>query len=141
DGFDDLGQRVVAREPGGLTVPAAAEAPRDRRDVELVDARAERSFVAMRAPPHLLTDEDRELGSFDLPEVVDQAFGVRLRRADVCEVRAEEVRNDDPSPFEDLGTLEHAREELELRELDGFVDLLEDGVDVGAGLDELGGEP
>ena len=51
------------------------------------------------------------------------------------------MRNDDPSPLENLGPLEDAGEQLELRELDRLVDLLEDPVEVGAGLDELGGEP
>ena len=38
------------------------------------------------------------------------------------------------------GTLERAREELQLGELHRLVDVLEDPVDVGARLDELGGE-
>ena len=51
------------------------------------------------------------------------------------------MRHDDPPPFEQLGALENAGEKLELRELDGLVDALEDGVEIGARVDELGGEP
>src|SRR5207248_6185264 len=42
DELGDLLDRFLAREPGGLPVPAALEESRDRRHVELVDARAER---------------------------------------------------------------------------------------------------
>ena len=52
-----------------------------------------------------------------------------------------EVRDDDPAALEDLRALERAREQLQLRELHRLVHLLEDRVHVGAGLDELGGEP
>ena len=54
---------------------------------------------------------------------------------------AEEVRDHEPAALVDLGPLERAREQLELRELHALVDALEDLVHVGAGLDELGGEP
>ncbi len=46
-----------------------------------------------------------------------------------------------PSVLEQLRALERAGEQLQLRELDGLVDVLEDAVNVGAGLDELGREP
>ena len=55
--------------------------------------------------------------------------------------RAEQVRDHDPPAFVDLRPLERAREQLQLRELNRLVDALEDAVDVGAGLDELGREP
>ena len=42
DDLGDLVDRRLAREPGGLPMPAAVEEPRDRGDVELVDARAQR---------------------------------------------------------------------------------------------------
>src|SRR5437763_12098732 len=41
DGLGDLVDRLLGREPGGLRVAAAAEQARDRRHVELVDARAQ----------------------------------------------------------------------------------------------------
>ena len=51
------------------------------------------------------------------------------------------MRHDDLAALEHVRALERAREQLELRELDVLVDALEDAVDVGAGLDEVGGEP
>ena len=68
-------------------------------------------------------------------------LGVRLGSAGVREVVADEVRDDDPPALEHLGAVEGAREQLQLGELDGLVHLLEDGVDVRAGVDELGREP
>ena len=64
-----------------------------------------------------------------------------LDRADVGEVGAHEVRHDDPAALEDARALERAREQLQLRELDRLVHLLEHRVHVGPGLDELGREP
>ena len=55
--------------------------------------------------------------------------------------RAQEVRDDEPAALVELRALERAREQLQLRELHRLVDVLEDPVDVGAGLDQLGGEP
>ena len=51
-----------------------------------------------------------------------------------------EVRDDEPPPSYELRPLERAREQLQLRELHRLVDVLEDPVHVGAGLDELGRE-
>ena len=56
------------------------------------------------------------------------------------EVLALEVGDDHAPALEDLGVLERARDELELREGDVLVDALEDAVDVGPRLHELGGE-
>ena len=64
-----------------------------------------------------------------------------LGSTDLGEVGAHEIRDDDASALEHPRALERAGEQLELRELDRLVDLLEDLVHVGAGLDELGGEP
>ena len=51
------------------------------------------------------------------------------------------MRDDDLAALEHLRPLERPREELQLRELDVLVDALEDAVDVGARLDEIGREP
>ena len=51
------------------------------------------------------------------------------------------MRDDDPPALEHHGAVESAREQLQLRELDRFVHLLEHRVDVCSGLDELGREP
>ena len=89
----------------------------------------------------LLPDQHRELGPFDGAQVVDDPLGVRLGSAGLHEIGAQEVRDDDPPSLEHLGTVERAGEQLQLRELDGLVDLLEDGMDVGSRLDELRREP
>ena len=60
---------------------------------------------------------------------------------DVAEVVAEEVRDHEPASLVHLSTLERAREELQLGELDVLVDVLEDLVHVGPGLDELRRQP
>src|SRR5207244_813300 len=65
DLLDDLLQREIRGEAGGLAVSAASEATRDRRDVELVDARAERALVCLRPLGQLLPDQHRKLGPFD----------------------------------------------------------------------------
>ncbi len=54
---------------------------------------------------------------------------------------AQEIRDDDQSALEHARALERTREQLQLRELDRLVDLLEDRVQVGAGLDQLRREP
>ena len=51
------------------------------------------------------------------------------------------MRDDDSPALEHLGAVKRAREQLQLRELDGLVHLLKDGVDVRARLDELRREP
>ena len=57
------------------------------------------------------------------------------------EVVLQQVRDDEPAALEELRALERAREQLQLRELHRLVDVPEDTVHVGAGLDELGREP
>src|SRR3954465_13893890 len=56
------------------------------------------------------------------------------------EVRGEQVRDDDPPAFVDLRPLQCARQQLQLGELNRFVDVLEHPVHVGACFDELGGQ-
>src|SRR5919109_1044389 len=63
-----------------------------------------------------------------------------LFRARLVEVGALEVRDDDAATVEDGSVLERSSYELQLRKGDVFVDALEHSVDVGARLDELGGE-
>ena len=54
--------------------------------------------------------------------------------------RSQEGGDDQAPALETCALLERPREELQLREGDVLVDALEDAVDVGAGLDELGRE-
>src|SRR5581483_8308843 len=137
----DLVDRRLAREAGRLPVAAAAERPSDRGDVELVDRGAQRDASRRCVVARRLADERRELGPLDGAEVVDDPLGVRLGRADLGEVAAHEVRDDDQPALEHARALERACEQLHLRELDGLVDLLEDVVDVGPRVDALGCEP
>ena len=52
-----------------------------------------------------------------------------------------DVRHDETAALVDLRPLHHAREQPQLRDSTGSYDHLEDTMDVGAGVDELGGEP
>src|SRR5207237_1599674 len=113
--------RRIAREPGRLPVPAAPEHARDRRDVELVDARTERDAAGRAVVARRLTDQCGELGALDCAQVVDDPLGVRLGGADLCEVGAEEMRDDDQPALEHTRAFESAREQLQLRELDRLV--------------------
>ena len=58
-----------------------------------------------------------------------------------AKVVLQQVRDDEPAALEELRPLECAREQLQLGELHRLVDVLEDAVNVRAGLDELRGEP
>ena len=87
-----------------------------------------------------LADEGGELGALDAAQVVDDSLGERLLRAGVGEVAALEVGDDEPAALVDLRPLERARDELELREGDVFVDVLEDAMEVRARFDELRGQ-
>src|SRR5919197_2429576 len=135
---DDLGDRLLGREPGRLAVAAAADLARDRRDVDLVVAGAQghaarRPFIARR-----LADQGDHLRAFDRAEVVDNALRVRFLGADCAEVVLEEVRHDEPAALEELRPLEGAGEQLQLRELHRLVQVPEYAVRVRARLDELG---
>src|SRR4051812_42886538 len=136
----DVLDRLLGREPSSLPVATASEQARDRGDVELIDARAQRDAARRAAVARRLADQRGELGALDGSEVVDDPLGVRLCGTDLREVRAHEVRDDDPPALEDPRTFERAREQLQLRELDRLVHLLEHGVHVCAGFDELGRE-
>ena len=120
---------------------AAAALARDRRHVDLVAARAQRDAPRRPLVAGRLADQRHHLGAFDGAQGVDDPLGVRLLRADLGEVVAEEIRDDDPAALVELGALERAGEQLQLRELHRLVDVAEDVVHVGAGLDELGREP
>ena len=65
DLLDGLCQRQIGGETGGLAVSAPSEATCNHRDVELVDARAERAFVRRRPLAQLLPDQRCQLGAFD----------------------------------------------------------------------------
>ena len=88
-----------------------------------------------------LADEGDDLGALDRAQVVDDALGERLLRPGRREVAPLEVGDDDPAALVDLRLVERAREQLQLREGDVLVDVLEDPVDVGAGLDQVGRHP
>src|SRR6185312_3621138 len=75
DELHDLVDRLLAREARRLPVAAAAEDPRDRRHVQLVDARAERHAVRGAAVARRLADQHRELRALDRPQVVDDPLG------------------------------------------------------------------
>src|SRR2546423_7275779 len=140
DELGDLVDRRLRREPRRLAVSAAAEHARDRRDVELVDARTERDAPGRAGVARRLTDQHGQLGSLDRPEEVDDPLRVRLGGADLGKVRAKEVRDDHSSPLEHARTVGRTTDQLELRELERFVDLLEDRMEIGARFDELSGK-
>jgi hypothetical protein len=121
-------------------VAAAAEAARDRRDVDAVRVRPQRPLPGRRRARGELADERDELGAVDGAEVVDDPLGVRLLGAGRLEVRAAKLRDDDPAACELACVLERPREELQLRERRRLVDLDEDLAHVRARFDELRGE-
>src|SRR4051794_25839293 len=92
----DLLDRRLAGEARSLTVASAARLPRDRRDIELVDARAKRHAPRRPAVARRLADQHGEPSAFDRAEVVDDPLRVRLRRANLTEIRAHEKRDDHP---------------------------------------------
>src|SRR5262249_55342951 len=130
DELDDLLERQLAREARRLDMPAAAQLPRDRGDVQLVARGPERDPVHRPAGGRWLPDQGDELRALALAEEVDDPLRVGLLGPHLGEVRPQEVRDDEPSPLVDARTLERARQELQLRELHRFVDALEDAVDV-----------
>src|SRR5436305_13833894 len=65
DELGDLLDRLLAREAGGLAMSASFEDPRDRRHVELVDARAQRHAMRRAGVARRLADQHRELGALD----------------------------------------------------------------------------
>src|SRR5262245_150209 len=76
DLLDDFGQRQIGGEAGGLAMSTSAEAAGDRRDVELVDARAQGPLVRRRISTELLADEHRQFCPFDGAQVVDDPLRV-----------------------------------------------------------------
>ena len=137
DEVDDLLRRGLAREPGGLTVAAAAALAGDGGDVDALRAGAQADAPRGAVLRRRLADEGDDLGALDRAQEVDDALGERLLRPGGGEVAALEVGDDDAAALVDLRLVERAREQLELREGDVLVDVLEDPVDVGAGLDEV----
>src|SRR3954452_25577933 len=127
----DLLDRGLAGKARGLPMTTATGFPGDRRHVELVDARSQADATGRAILPRRLTDQHRHVRALDGAQVVDDPFGVGLGSADLGEVRAEEVRDDDSTTLIDPRPFERAGEQLELRELHGFIDALEDAVDVG----------
>ena len=119
---------------------AASALAGDRGDVEVCLGRPQADPVRRPVRGGRLADQRCELGPLDRAQVVDDPLGIRFLRARVLEVLALEVGDDHAPSLEDLGVLERARDELELREGDVLVHALEDAVDVGPRLHELGGE-
>src|SRR4029453_14346879 len=103
--FCDLLNRGLAREAGGLAVSTAAGLPGDRRDVQLVDARPQADPPGRSAFARRLTDEHGHVGSLDRAEIVDDSLRVRLRGADLMEVRAQEEADDDAPALVNLRSL------------------------------------
>src|SRR5919199_5361703 len=134
----NLADGSLAREPGRLLVSPAAALASDLGDVDAFGRRPQADAARRAVLRRRLTDQGRELGAFDGAQVVDDPLGVRLLCAGPVEVGALEVRDDHAAAVEDLGVLECARDELQLRERDVLVDALEHAVHVCAGLDELG---
>ena len=112
----------------------------DCGDVELVVARAEADPPGRPIGARRLADQRGHVCALDRTQVVDDSLRVGLGRADVGEVAPQQIRDDKAAAVVDLRPLERAREQLQLRELDGLVHAPEDAVDVGARLDQLGGK-
>ena len=82
----DLLDREVAREPCRLPVATAARLARDRRDIDAIGRGAQRDLPRRAALARGLADQRGELGPLDGAQDVDDAFRVRLHRADLGEV-------------------------------------------------------
>src|SRR5579871_366128 len=120
--LDDLLDRLLGREARGLRMAAPAPLARDRRDVDLVVARAQRDAPRRPFVPRRLADQRDHLRPFDRAQVVDDPFRERLLGADGGEVAAQQVRDDEAAALEHLRAIERPREQLQLRELHGLVD-------------------
>src|SRR5665213_4375455 len=139
--LDDLADRFLRREARGLAVASAPLLARDRGDVDLIVARAQRNAARRPLVARRLANQRDHLRAFDRAQRVDDPLGVRLLGADVAEVVLQEVRDHEAPAFEQLRALECAREQLQLRELHGLIDVLEYSVHVGARFDELSSKP
>ena len=115
----------------------AARLAGDRRNVELVDTRAQADPPCRPVAPRRLADQNRHVRALDGAQVVDDPFRVRLGGTYLGKVGAEQVRDDDSSTFIDLRAIQSACEKLQLRELHRLVDALKDAMDVRTCLDKL----
>src|SRR5262249_45164834 len=106
----DLFDRCLAREACRLAMPTSARLACDRGHVELVDARPEADAPRRTVLPRRLANEHGHVGSLDGAEIVDDPLRVRLGGADLREVGAQEIRDDDATSLVDLGTVEGSRE-------------------------------
>src|SRR5881394_1382644 len=104
--------------------------------ISWIDASLEKPAAA-----RWLADQRDHLGPVDRAERVDHALCIGLGCAQLREVAPLEVRDHEPPALEYLRPLGRLPDQLELDEVDRLVERLEDEVHVGAGLDELGGEP
>ena len=82
----------VGGEAGRAAMPAAAQRPRDHRDVDAVVGRAQRD-LARRLAVELLAHEPGDRGALDRAQVVDDALGVALVGARGAVVVARQVRH------------------------------------------------
>src|SRR5206468_2022018 len=85
----DLRDRLLARESRRLAVAAAAELTRDRGDIELVDARAQRDAARRALQARRLADQGGHVRALDGAQVVDDPLRVGLDGADLGEVGPE----------------------------------------------------
>src|SRR5581483_12204334 len=92
--LDDLLDRRIRGEARRLPMTAAALLARDRRHVDLVVARAQRDPADRALVPRRLANERNHLRALDSAQGVDDPLRERLLRAHVCEVVAQEVRDD-----------------------------------------------
>src|SRR6266480_2646424 len=109
DEVADLFDRSLTREPGGLPMAAAAGLARDRRHVELVDARTQADTTCGPILARWLANEHGHVRTLDRTQVVDDPLGVRLGGADLGEVRAQQVGDHDPAAFVHLRPVERPR--------------------------------
>src|SRR6185503_863845 len=93
--LDDPLDRLLGREARGLRMPAPSPLPGDRRDVDLVVARAQRDAPRRPLLARRLADQRDHLRALDRPQAVDDPFGVWLRGADLREVLAQQVGHDE----------------------------------------------
>ena len=137
----DLVHREVGREARRPLVPPAAEAARDRGDVDAVRMRAQRPLARRRRA----SGSSRTSATSSAPStarrwsMMPSEYGSSAPAASKSSRRSSETTTR-PSASS-RRALERAGEQLELRERRRLVDLDEHLADVRAGLDELGREP
>ena len=95
-----------SRRPGDDRPPPASRAMAETSTSSWLE-RSEMRRAAVVA--RRLADESDHLGPLDRAQLVDDALRVGLLRPDVAKVVLQQVRDDEPSAFEQLRTLERLR--------------------------------